>query len=82
MELKVIRQKKNHNKLSLSMSTHVTEFEHDLAHHIEIVKSNVEGEVSVTKQNQKQIKFLQKKLPIKIQLSIQKSKTSRKILTN
>ena len=37
------------------MSTHVTKFEHDLAHHIEIVKSNMEEEVSVTKQNEKQI---------------------------
>ena len=35
MELEVIKQKKNHNKLSLSMSTHVTEVEHDLVQHIE-----------------------------------------------
>ena len=37
------------------MSTHVTEVEHDLAHHIGVVKSNMEEEVSVTKQNQKLI---------------------------
>ena len=53
IELEVIRQKKNHNKLSLSMSTHVSEVEHDLAHHIDVVKTNMEEEVSVTKQNQR-----------------------------
>ena len=55
MELEVIRQKKNHNKLSLSVSTHVSEVEHDLAQHIETIKTNMEEEVSETKQNQKQI---------------------------
>ena len=55
MELEVIRQKKNHNKLSQSMSSHVFEVEHDLAHHIETVKCNMEEEVSVAKQNQKLI---------------------------
>ena len=53
MELEVIRQKKNQNKTSLSISAQVSEIEHDLAQHIETIKTNMEEEVSVTKQNQK-----------------------------
>ena len=55
MELEVIRQKKNHNKLGLSMSTQVSEIEHELVHHIEIIKSSMEEEVSEAKHNQKLI---------------------------
>ena len=55
MELEVIRQKKNHNKLNLTMSTQVSEIENNLAQHIETVKVNMEEEVSGTKQNQKLI---------------------------
>ena len=53
IELEVIRQKKNHNKLSLSVSTHVSEVEHELAQHIETIKTNMEEEVYETNQNQK-----------------------------
>ena len=55
MELEVIRQKKNQNNASLSISAQVSEVEHDLAQHIETIKTNMEEEVSVTKQNQKLI---------------------------
>ena len=53
MELEVIRQKKNQNISSLSMSTQLCEVEQDLAHHIETIKTNMEDEVSEAKKNQK-----------------------------
>ena len=52
MEFEVIRQKKNQNKMSLSIHAQVSEIEHDLVQHIETIKTNMEEEVSGTKQNQ------------------------------
>ena len=55
IELEIFRQKKNQTRLSQSVNEHVSEIENELVSHVEVVKSNMKGEVTVVKQTQKQL---------------------------